>query len=256
MAVTINAKLGNIPGKKGMVVSHERSGTHFLMNTLALNFSYIAKPWINFDFELGLNFHASSDLQSFFKQIEGKPILNLVKSHHQLAFFTDFVDELADDFHIFYIYRDPRDVMASFWRMIQHLGWDEGPKTETVGQFMRSAPSGGLLRYQKEQVPNMVYRWQAHVEDWLALAHQDGGEHVIAIRYENLNLEFDETVKRIGERIERPVQNPVRPDKNENVVVPGTGKVGGHRELFTAEDLEFVRTKMGETMERLNIPFD
>ncbi len=49
MAITINAKLGNILGKKGMVVSHERSGTHFLMNTLALNFGYIAKPWINFD---------------------------------------------------------------------------------------------------------------------------------------------------------------------------------------------------------------
>ena len=36
---------------KVMVVSHERSGTHFLMNTIALNFDYISAPWINLDWE-------------------------------------------------------------------------------------------------------------------------------------------------------------------------------------------------------------
>ena len=30
-----------------MVVSHERSGTHFLMNALAACYGYVSAPWVN-----------------------------------------------------------------------------------------------------------------------------------------------------------------------------------------------------------------
>ena len=40
------------PRRKVAVISHERSGTHFLMNTLAANCDLIAKPW--WDLDLGL----------------------------------------------------------------------------------------------------------------------------------------------------------------------------------------------------------
>ena len=57
------------PAKKNcIIVSHERSGTHFLMNTLALNFGYISEPWINLDFETGMNFHAPGALLAFFQE--------------------------------------------------------------------------------------------------------------------------------------------------------------------------------------------
>ena len=46
-----NLQLAPEDVKKAMIVSHERSGTHFLMNTLDKNFPYISQPWINFDFE-------------------------------------------------------------------------------------------------------------------------------------------------------------------------------------------------------------
>src|SRR5215469_1383683 len=32
-----------------MVVSHERSGTHFLMNALASCYGYVSAPWVDFD---------------------------------------------------------------------------------------------------------------------------------------------------------------------------------------------------------------
>lgn len=32
-----------------LVVGHERSGNHFLMNTLARAYGYIAEPWFNLD---------------------------------------------------------------------------------------------------------------------------------------------------------------------------------------------------------------
>jgi|GEM_PF-676870 tetratricopeptide (TPR) repeat protein/SAM-dependent methyltransferase len=239
--------------RKAIVISHERSGTHFLMNTLALNFDYISQPWINFDFDLGLNFHAPQALLAFFKTMQDKPVSNIVKSHHHFDFFSGIADALAEQFHIFYVYRDPRDVMVSFWRIIQKLPWDEGPKTETVGEFMRAEPRGGNLRYQKEQSPTMLHRWQHHVTSWADFANAQGNTRkVMLIRYEDLNLKFEETVRDIGARIGRPVmKTPLLPDLRNNVVMPGKGEVGAHRELFTREDHEFVRDIAGETMARL-----
>ena len=244
------------PRKKAIVVSHERSGTHFLMNTLALNFGYISLPWVNYDFEIGINFHHPNNALMFFKYVHDKPMLNIVKSHHQASFLSKIADYLADQFHIFYIYRDPRDVMVSFWRLIQTTDWDDGPKTATPGEFMRVAPRGGLLRYQKEQVPTLLHRWKVHVEGWADISAASGDQKIIMVRFEDLNLRFDETVKRVGQRIGRPITAPARPDKVSAIVRPGEGRVGDHRELFTADDLAFVRDAVGETMDRLRIPWD
>lgn len=253
MTEVFTPRLGNIPGKKGMVISHERSGTHFLMNTLALNFGYIAAPWINFDYELGLNFHSTKSLQGFFAVMRGRPILNLVKSHHQFEFFAPLINELAKEFHIFYVYRDPRDVMVSFWRMINSFGWDEGPKEKTAAAFMRAAPRGGLMRYQKAQFPTMLHRWQAHVEGWLTNTATDGDRRIIPIRYEDLNLDFENTVAGIGARIGHSVAAPRRPDKNENVVVPGRGLVGGNKDLFSSGDQDFVIEVAGDTIAKFGM---
>jgi hypothetical protein len=246
--------LGDINQKKILVISHERSGTHFLMNTLALNFGYISKPWINIDYELGLNLYSANILLSFFRQMHEKPILNIVKTHHQAGFYIDFIDYLTDQFHVFYIYRDPRDVMLSFWKMISGLSWDEGPKVSSVGEFMRAAPRGGNLRYQKMQTETMLSWWQAHVEGWADVAEIHAGQKIMMLSFESLNLDFDGTVKNIGNRIGHPVATPVCPSKEVNVVRAGPGKTGGHRDFFTQSDHDFVLDSVGSTMKRLGIP--
>ena len=71
------------------------------------------------------------------------------KSHHAFEFFEPIIGELLDEYHLFYIYRDPRDVMASFWRVVNHLEWDFGPKFATVGEFMRAPPRGRVVALPK-----------------------------------------------------------------------------------------------------------
>lgn len=245
--------LGNPNQKKVLVISHERSGTHFLMNTLSLNFGYISNPWINFDYELGLNFYSSNILSSFFRQMHDKPILNIVKSHHQAGFMIDFIDYLTDQFHVFYIYRDPRDVMVSFWQLIAGFSWDEGPKTASVSEFMRSAPRGGMLRYQKTQALSILQRWQDHVEGWADIAGTTAGKKIRMMSFERLNLDFDQTVKTIGTQVGYSVTAPVRPTKNVNVVRAGPGQTGRHKNFFTERDYDFVFDTVGSTMDRLGI---
>lgn len=253
MTNTSKLALGNSNQKKTIVVSHERSGTHFLMNTLALNFGYVSKPFINVDYELGLNFYSANALSSFFRRMHDQPILNIVKSHHPAGFFTDFIDYLTDQFHVFYIYRDPRDVMVSFWQLISGFSWDEGPKTSNVSEFMQAAPRGGMMRYQKTQADNLLRRWQDHVDGWADMAETPAGQKITMLSFESLNLNFDETVKHIGEQIGCRVTAPVRPEKNVNVVRPSVGQTGRHRDFFTQDEYDFVSDTVGATMTRLGI---
>jgi len=240
------------PRRKIMVISHERSGTHFLMNTLALNFGYIANPWLNLDYEKGINFHAPAALMAFFRHFHDRSLLNVTKSHHQIGFLLPLLEYLAGQFHIFYIYRDPRDVMTSFWKLISSLGWDEGPRTATVGDFMRAAPRGGILRYQKEQSPTILHRWQDHIDGWLTAAETAATDNIHLVSYEALSTDFDNTVKRIAHRLGAQVSIPVQPRKGEDSVLPGPGMVGRHREFFTPDDDAFMEEVAGDTMRRMN----
>ena len=243
MTSKLTVQIAKQARKKAMVVSHERSGTHFLMNTLAQNFGYIVTPWVNFDFDLGINFHSSQALRAFFAQMAGKPVLNIVKSHHQFAFFEPIIDDLLDEFHVFYVYRDPRDVMASFRRVVDHMEWDFGPKFATVGEFMRAPPRAASLRYQKQQAATMLERWKHHVEGWTRCAKAHQG--LIVVRYEDLNGDFEATLAAIAGRIAMPCPNPTRPALDENVVLAGKGEVGGSRDLLTADDRAYVEDVAG-----------
>jgi hypothetical protein len=140
--------------------------------------------------------------------------------------------------------------MLSYWEIIQKLPWDEGPKSKSVGEFMRSAPQGAMLRYQKEQMPTVLHRWKSHVDGWVGFGERPDSR-IILIRYEDLNLGFDDTVKRIGDKIGRKTASPKKPGIGENVIVVGKGQVGRHREYFLPEDYEFVQDTVGEAMMRL-----
>lgn len=247
----VTLTLGNNNTKKVAVVGHERSGTHFLMNTLALNFGYLSKPWWNFDFELCLNFHSSGHLITYLKQVYDKPVINILKSHHPIDFFSEFLDNFANQFHIFYIYRDPRDVMVSFWKLINGLPWDEGPKKKTVGEFIRSAPSGAMMRFQKRQELTILHRWKCHIEGWVKLAEEREEKGIYLLKYEDLNNDFEETVRNIGKYVKLNISTPVRPNVNYNVIGTGKGVIGTHREFMNGEDESFINEKIGDTIKRL-----
>ena len=237
--------------KKACVISHERSGTHFLMNTLALNFGYTVEPWWNLDYETGLNFYSHRSIEKHLRKAHDRAIPNILKTHHSVDFLSDVLTYLTEQFHVFYIYRDPRDVMCSYWRMLRGLRWNEGPKCDSVGEFMRVAPSGALLRYQTEQMPSMLQRWKQHVDGWLNKAEGEYQGRMVLVRYEDLNKNFNQTMMSIAHDIGVGIDAPRRPPKDKNVVVAGKGKTGGFQQHFTPEDHQLVESEVGDTLSRL-----
>lgn len=243
------------PGKKKViVVSHERSGTHFLMNSIEENFSYLAHPRIDLDVNLAINFYSRSQPIFFLmKTLHDKGVRNIFKSHHDADQLGPLLHYLSSQYHVFYIYRDPRDVMASFWRFINGCNANEnaGPSAKSVGAFMRAAPQGAMMRYQSQQAPTVLDRWKAHVEGWIGLP-SPARDHVVFVSYESLHFRFAETMQRIAARMGTTLTNPVRPIPNKNTIAPEPPGVGIHEPFFTAEDQAFVRQVAGDTMARVD----
>jgi len=220
MSYTFNVSFGPDHIKKVIVVSHERSGTHFLMNTLAENFGYISFPWINLDLDYPVNYWAPENVLNFLNLMKSKPVLNTLKSHHEVGFLLPILDEILEEFHLFYIYRDGNDVMESFYKHLNFYDWDVGPRAASGAELARMQPSGAMLRYQKRQYPTIWDRWQNHVTGWLAEINDRDKRKITAIKFEALKEDFNRTVQFIASCLGRNCFNPVKPHRYDRVITP------------------------------------
>jgi len=234
-----------------MVAAHERSGTHFLMNTLAACYGYISWPWIDFDpLYLKINFYHPSHVCDELLALAASSRMQLVKSHHQAGFFISELPRLTEQYVFFYICRNPVDVMLSYWRFMHRWPWFEGPKVADPLTFARSEPCGFMMRYQLRQHPNLLLRWAAHVEGWLEAAATQ--PRVLVVRYEDLDAHFEEVVQGFAWILGCPPQAIVRPPRGVNVIPGGPDDPTGQGILPDIEALRHLcRTTVGATMKRL-----
>jgi hypothetical protein len=207
-----------------VVVSHERSGTHFLMNSLAMNSRYTVDPFLNFDHETlahEVNFHSEVSVRNFFdglrqmKAPRGPLVLkSIIKSHHTREFLEPVLGR--PEVRILYVYRHPVDMMVSFWRFLHRWDWHEGPKTDTPLALARRAPEGRLLRYQHRHVATFFDRWAHHVNGWLAAA----GEHpnVMGVPYSSLCATYETQVRAVLSFLEQPHPPVVLPPPRESYI--------------------------------------
>lgn len=231
-----------------MVASHQRSGTHFLMNALAAEFGFVAQPFHSVDAnQLKINFFHPQHLASFFVRNADRNVATLRKTHYQFAFFEQEIDRILRHVDIFYVYRDPRDVLHSYRHFLNHLPWFAGPKIEEPGDFIRAMPAGAMLRHQYHQLPNMLKRWQVHVEGWLAGAETHRGIH--PIRYEDLRDRYDGVLDAIAERHGWVRQRRPRPGKDSERLRKSWADPSTDR--YSNDDLRFFDSEIGDTMRRL-----
>jgi hypothetical protein len=215
---TVSPTLGPKDTFKIIVFSHERSGTHFLMNTIADNFGYVSDPWLDIDDDTVTNPYAAENIQSFLENYKDLPMLNLIKTHYPAEFFGGIEDWLLDNFVCFYIRREPEACLKSLRRHVEDLPWKSGPLTPTDEVFRWSKPCGGMLKYQLNQYDHIWQRHAAHVLSYTTIAPWQNG--MIHLTYEDLDQRFDDTVAEIGRRMQLlPLHRPAkRPDRNLRVV--------------------------------------
>jgi hypothetical protein len=229
-----------------MVSSHERSGTHFLINTIAQNSEFRNDPYLNYDATPLGSFHNFNDrtaVEQFFGRLKDSNCASLVKSHFAAPFFVDDGSQflLKHLCKTIYILRDPVDVMLSYRRLIDFFAWHEGPRRRDVVEFLRSAPEGRMLRYQHGQIATIAERWKTHVSGWLDVAERNPA-HVLVVNYHDLDRDHERETKRILTFLGCSIPEAIRrPDRvTRAIFVPSVPVSAAERERIRGAILELL----------------
>ena len=230
-----------------MIVSHERSGTHFLINSLVAAYGYSLSRFVHFDqMTLPINYFAARSVADVLSKIAARRSSTLIKSHHTAEFFEGVLDEVLKHTAIFYIHRDPVEVMISAWRFMHIWKWHEGPRLARALDFAAAEPEGQMLRYQMKQRRNMLDRWARHVDGWTAAA--EGRDCLVVVRFDQLKNNYEQTVSAFANVLGPHSGTLAAPSRHENVII------GPPADRFERPDVGALRAlalaEVGDTMKR------
>ena len=225
LSVDLELETSNAISLPLMVCSHERSGTHFLMNSIANRTGYTSSPWINYDFyPLGsfVNFSNPVSVRSFLSNLTRKDAngnevhaSSIIKSH----FYASHLDynEAQLPIKFVYVWREPAQTLISFWKYLHSCHWNEGPKAETPLELAQSKPSGQSQRYQSHNVDNYFSRWAHHVIDGIEFCKRTPNSCIV--KYEDLCKNYDGVMSRVCRALRLcDSGSQTIPDRNSNVI--------------------------------------
>ncbi|MCG8632398.1 MAG: sulfotransferase domain-containing protein [Desulfobacterales bacterium] len=242
------------------VISHERSGTHFLINTLNENLPIRAgmgtgdgsgTGWNNIGEWFGPydNFTGSRNHIDEYNERnwhKGAHRNTIIKTHSDAELFAIRFRKAP----VVYIYRDPRDVMVSWFHYLNNRQfYINNPQVEDMrcdcfSTFIRR-PVNGFLRYSYSEsgnFKNVVERWAAHVSGWL---NYPG---TCIVKYEDLFYEPQMVVKQVAAGLNLTPNkhvNPIPIDKSVSIL-PRKGVVGDGTAVCSESDTDFIRKISGQ----------
>jgi hypothetical protein len=237
------------------VVSHERSGTHFLINTLEKNALlrpgyYTAGEWTGpYVSGQSSEFAHIDRLRADWKEITGR--VSIIKTHSD----RDLFDFRYPKARAVYVLRDPRDTLVSFYYYL--IGQSDGGthlsgahRYSTVSDFLRR-PLSPSLRWANTRYGrggNVAERWANHVKGWL------GADDTIVVRYEELKTDFRDVLRRLSPLLSLELLSSMSPvGLHESFsILPRKGVIGDWRGHFTADDEALVR----EAVERAGVDWE
>ena len=189
-----------------LVTSHERSGTHFLMNSIDSSFKYYSsKKFINFDYlRLGsfVNFHSNKSLEDFFSNLHRNKNVSIFKSHFNASYFENLDKNVLKKIKFIFIYRNLIETMKSFWIFINNVNWNEGPKNNFFSKFCFEKPKGQLIRYDNFIGNNLIERYYYNLKSWIEFSNK---HNILLINYNDLNKNYEKTLDKISKYLNLPI---------------------------------------------------
>lgn len=220
------------------VITHERSGTHLLINSINFN----KKGQF-------LTIGYSSDEKDFnlkgYRHITYKDVItnayvpnSVSKSHHQVEFMTDYLDYLFSNYKVIYVLRDVKDVLTSYYKFIPFPSEKNFP---LIDEWVFSDPEEIARKFLQPYFPdphvitkpkNYVHRWLLHKNGWLK--HKN---NMLVVNYEDVLLDYKTQKIRIEDFISKKIADQI-PDVNDKTLPnfgPVKGKIGSHKEMMSGE---------------------
>lgn len=221
-----------------IVITHERSGTHLLINCI----NYDAKG--NF-LTVGYTDNKEDFNLKSYKHIAYKDVMSnayipnsVSKSHHQVEFMEDYLDFLFNKYKVVYVKRDIKDVLTSYYKFIPHLDEKNFPSFE---EWIFSKPDDIGRKFLQPYSPdphiivepeNYIHRWLLHTNGWLK--HKD---KMLVVNYEDMLVDYSTQKQIIEDYIGKKISDKIPDvhDKSFPNFGPVKGKIGGHKEVMSKD---------------------
>lgn len=235
--------------KSTLVITHERSGTHLLINTINydnkgqfITIGYIRKIsnkiYTIDDFKHETYKHIMSNV--YFDDYK------VFKSHHQVEFMEPYLDFVFSNYNVIYLKRDVKDVLWSYYNFLYDKDNKNIPSFEDW-IFMKPDEIGQkLLTSQEKHIKgtdphiiiepnNFVERWKIHVDGWMKYK-----DKMLVLNYEDLLTDFDNKKIIIEKFIGKKIADKL-PDINDKELPnfnPGKGIIGEHKKHMSQEIID------------------
>ncbi len=233
------------------VITHERSGTHLLINLLLKNCHFKQGHF----FRLGYNnigewFGPYDSKENKFEHIDSynknwkinEKHTTIIKSHCDYNLFKNrFIKK-----KVIYVLRDPRDCLLSFYNYLNNDKYYyynpnvEDFKTSSFSEFLHK-PLSDHLKYNfsyDSKFTNVVERWASHVSGWI------NSDYALIINYKNLINNFENSIITIAKYLNLRLRSEIeKVDINKyRSHLPHKGVIGNAKNIISVKDEQFIRT--------------
>jgi len=258
-----------------LVISHRRSGTHFLIDAMANNFAPYRRSYLTLD-RLRPQNRKPMSLDRFRAKLAAAP--RVIKSHMHRdvdGYFAGdtkvlpLVKDLLRTAKMMYVYRDGRDVLTSLYFYMRR--YQPAIAEVDFSDFIRMENDfdGGTYDGRADRVEF----WKSHVESWLT------ERSVFPISFEQLKQDYPAAIRRLGRilgleppesirHVERTGRaGPAADSKwserlfklhrrifrrvRHTTVIFRRGAIGDYRHSFSPQDLEYFHSVAGDLLARL-----
>jgi hypothetical protein len=219
-----------------IVITHERSGTHLLINCINYTnngqFYTIGYTTNKNDYNLKGYSHTT------YKDVMSNAYIpnSVSKSHHQVEFMNDYLDFLFNKYKVIYVKRNLLDVLTSYYKFIPSPDQNDFPSIE---EWIFSKPDDIGRKYLQPYAPdphiivepkNYVHRWYLHTSGWLKYRNQ-----MLVVNYEDMLLDYRNQKQKIEDYTGRKIATKVPDVKDKSLpnFGPVVGIIGGHKQIMS-----------------------
>ena len=220
--------------KNILVVTHERAGTHLVINLINYknngDFIPIGKlPYT--EKEYTLENYLKYATRSMLYQPYNSDII--FKSHHQVQFFEKNIDKLFEYYNVIYVQRDIKDVLISYYKFLKE-GLSIFPEFKDW-IFMKPCDVG-YKYFEKYPDPHIfiepsdyIDRYTIHLDGWMKYK-----DKLLVVHYEDILNDFETIKEKIENFIGREIADfiPDLHDPNLPNFVPNKGIIGSYKEVM------------------------
>jgi len=220
--------------KNILIVTHERSGTHLLINIINFenngNFRSIGllPPNEEHNLENYKKYVYRHMVNTFYPDL-------ISKSHHQVEFYEPFMNYVFDNYKVIYVKRDIKDVLISYYHFLKRCNdfpefkdWIFMNPKEIGNKYVDKNPDPHIIIEPKEYID----RWTLHYNGWMKYK-----DKLLVVNYEDLLNDFQLQKQRLEDYLGKKVSDDL-PDRNDKILTnikPNKGIIGWHKEFMDEE---------------------